>query len=435
MRAPRQWSLAARFAAVTLVALIAATLVNFAVTFSGPPPMRRPVQLLELLPVLSGKEPMPRGYSWVSAPVTEPTFMPEQGEAPSPEVARVLSSRLGVPTGQIALAERYGARHGRMGREAPSLEARDGFTLGLRQPDGTWRIVRGAPAPLLTAWHKLTLALTLAAALVFALVALVVARGVVRPLERLGEEADRAGLDRTQPITAGGPPEVARVARAVAAMRDRLAGALEQRTTTFTALAHDMAAPLARLRFRLDHLPGPERKAAERDVAELSDMIAGIVEFAAIGRPSAAHRPLDAIALAREVAAQENMEITAGVDRAFVSGDEAALKRLLTNLAVNARRYGGGGELVVRTAFGQVEFSVADRGPGVPAHLAERIFEPFFRVEPSRNRETAGAGLGLAIARGIAEAHGGVLHHEPREGGGAIFKIVLPVAAREQGLE
>lgn len=426
MRAPRQWSLAARFAAVTLVALIAATLVNFAVTFSGPPPVRRPVLLTELLPVLARDAPVPIQYPWVSAPVTEPAFAARASEIPRPETARMLARQLGVPTGQIALALSPGRREG--GSERPRVEAFDGFTLGLRQPDGAWRIVRGARAPLLTAWHKLTLALTLAAALAFALLALMVARGVVRPLERLGQEADRAGFDRAQPITIGGPPEVVRVARAVAAMRERLTGALEQRTTTFTALAHDMAAPLARLRFRLAQLPLAQQEAAERDIEELSEMIAGIVEFAAVGRPVEKHSILDAVELARDLAARESTPFSAGPGNALVSGDPAALRRLLTNLIVNARRYAGGGELTAQIGAREITLTLSDRGPGVPPELAERLFEPFFRVEPSRNRDTAGAGLGLAIARAIAEAHGGTLAYSARAGGGAEFRLVVPLA-------
>ena len=428
MRAPRQWSLAARFAAVTLVALIAATLLNFAVTFSGPPPVRRPVPLAELLPVLARGAPVPRQYPWVSAPVTEPAFIARAGEIPYPEAARMLASQLGVPADRIALALIPG-RRGDV-TQSHRIEAFDGFILGLRQPDGAWRIVRGAHAPLLTAWHKLTLALTLAAALVFALLALVVARGVVRPLERLGREADRAGLDRAQPITIGGPPEVVRVARAVAAMRCRMAGALEQRTTTFTALAHDMAAPLARLRFRLAQLPPAQQEPAERDIEELSEMIAGIVEFASAGRANGTLEPLDAMALAHDVAEREAIPFARGPGQAMVMGDATALRRLLTNLAVNARRYAGGGELAARIESGTLVLTLSDRGPGVPAEFAERLFEPFFRVEPSRNRDTAGAGLGLAIGRAIAEAHGGTLRYRPRDGGGSEFSAILPLVTR-----
>lgn len=428
MRLPGHWSLAARFAAVTLVALIAATLVNFAVTFSGPPPMRRPVLLTELLPALVHDAPLPRRYPWVSGPLTAPAFAAAASEIPQPATARMLSSRLGLPSGQVALAMRAG--RGFSGMEEPSPEAFDSFTLGLRLPDGSWRIVRGAPAPRLTAWHKLTLGLTLAAALLIALLALVVARGVVRPLERLGHDADQAGLGRQQAITATGPPEVMRVARAVAAMRDRLAHALEDRTMMFTALAHDMAAPLARLRFRLADLPQAQREAADRDVAELSEMIAGIVEYAAAGRAPAVHRPLDAIALARDVAVQEEMRFETDAGSAVIAGDAAALRRLLTNLAVNARRYARDGEMSARIEAGTMVLSVADRGPGVPPALAERLFEPFFRVEPSRSRDTAGAGLGLAIARAIAEAHGGTLSYHARERGGSEFVLRLPLAGR-----
>ena len=104
------------------------------------------------------------------------------------------------------------------------------------------------------------------------------------------------------------------------------------------------------------------------------------------------------------------------------------LHRLIANLAVNARRYAGGGELTLESEPGRIVVRMADRGPGFPPDLAENLFEPFFRVEGSRSRETAGTGLGLATARDVAKAHGGTLTAANREGGGAEFVLTLPRA-------
>lgn len=423
------WGLATRFALVTLVALIGATFVNFAITFSGPPPVRRPVPLTDAVQLVSSGAQVSPDYNWVAGPLTRSTFQPGSGERALPLTAAGLAKELRVPPADVRLTASPGLRSG--GLRDPTSELFNSFTLGLRQPDGTWRIVRAAPSPAITQWHWVTLGSALLAALIFALLALIVARSVIRPLERLGREASRAGLDRQNPITLDGPPEVARVGHAVAAMRNRLRNALDNRTALFTAVAHDMAAPVARLRFSLTQLPEAVRESAEADIEELSEMIAAIVEFSALDRRPPELGRVDAVAIARDLAERERIPFESNTDHMHVLADPILLRRLLSNLVVNARRYGGGGELIATATVNGIVLSVLDRGPGVPAELAERIFEPFFRVEPSRSRDTAGTGLGLAIARAIAESHNSVLTYSQRAGGGAAFELCLPAAPPE----
>ncbi|MEO1968566.1 MAG: HAMP domain-containing sensor histidine kinase [Sphingomonadaceae bacterium] len=408
---------------MTLVALIAATLVNFAVTFSGPPALRRPAILSQIVPTLTGAAPVMRDYPWISVSQRQ-DFIAGRDELPLPKTADGIADKLGLQHGAVRLTARAGQRN--LPLRDPASELFESFTLGLHLPDGHWRIVRADAQPVVTLWHVVTLSLMLLVAIVFAFLALMVARSVVRPLERLGHEADRTDFASPAAITISGPPEVVRVARAVAAMRDRLANALEERTTLFTALAHDMAAPVSRLRFRLAKLPGAERDAAERDVAELSEMIAGIIELSALGRRTQEHTAIEVIAIVRDLAMREGVPFTTDVSSAIVYGSASGLVRLFSNLIVNARRYAGGGELSAAVQTDQLVIRVSDRGPGIPSRLAERIFEPFFRIESSRSREFAGAGLGLAIARAIAEAHGGTLIYSARDGGGATFSVSIP---------
>jgi len=188
-----------------------------------------------------------------------------------------------------------------------------------------------------------------------------------------------------------------------------------------------MAAPLARLRFRLVQLPDEQRIAAERDVDELSAMIAGILELSSASMAPPQHAQLDAIELARLVATAEGLQFQSTTERAVISGDAMALRRLLTNLCANAKRYARGGVVVASVEGDLLQISVLDEGPGFPPDQAERLFEPFYRVESSRSRATAGAGLGLAIARGIAEAHGGKLVALVRDTGGAEFRFTVPL--------
>lgn len=105
-----------------------------------------------------------------------------------------------------------------------------------------------------------------------------------------------------------------------------------------------------------------------------------------------------------------------------------ALRRLFANLVDNALRYGTAAKVAIGHSASQVTVLVDDDGPGIPALERAAVFEPFYRVEGSRSRETGGAGLGLAIARAIVEAHGGKIAAEAAPGGGARIRVALPAA-------
>jgi two-component system OmpR family sensor kinase len=153
--------------------------------------------------------------------------------------------------------------------------------------------------------------------------------------------------------------------------------------------------------------------------------------------------PVDLLALAADVV--RDAQVTAP-DRAVlleaasttppvVLGDEARLRQVLHNLIANGLTHTPAGTPVsieIGTTQGpapQVVVEIADRGPGVPPEDEERIFERFYRAEQSRTRSTGGAGLGLSIVAGLVKAHGGTVRVRPREGGGAVFVVELPLAA------
>ena len=111
----------------------------------------------------------------------------------------------------------------------------------------------------------------------------------------------------------------------------------------------------------------------------------------------------------------------------IVRGDAVALRRLFANLIDNALRYGTHAAVTVERAPSAVAVLVDDDGPGIPALERAAVFEPFYRIEGSRSRATGGAGLGLAIARAIAEAHGGKIGAEAAPSGGARIRVLLPM--------
>ena len=116
-----------------------------------------------------------------------------------------------------------------------------------------------------------------------------------------------------------------------------------------------------------------------------------------------------------------------GPDRLTLRGRPVALRRVFENLLDNALRYGGEAAISLRQADGRAEVRIEDRGPGIPEALRERVFDPFFRVEASRSRDTGGSGLGLAVVRAVIQRHDGEIALEDRPGGGLRARVTLPL--------
>jgi len=112
----------------------------------------------------------------------------------------------------------------------------------------------------------------------------------------------------------------------------------------------------------------------------------------------------------------------------IVEGDPVALQRLFVNLVDNAVKYGGRARVSLREAAGHAVVEVADAGPGLSAEDLERVFQPFYRADASRNLDNAGIGLGLPIARSTARAHGGDVELAAGDGGGLVARVTLPLA-------
>jgi len=319
--------------------------------------------------------------------------------------------------------------------EARELAASQGsaqrYDVTVRFPDGdtaVYRIVRVPGGALLPRNLLVNLALLLAI-LVITLYA--VARNITRPLSALARAADSVGREaRPAKLPERGARELRRAARAFNTMQDRLYRYLDSRSRVLAAMSHDLKTPLTRLRLQVESIG--DAALQERMVKELSEMEGMVREALALfrgqddGEPAAA---IDVNELLASLAAQFR-EAGAAVSvsgRALApfTGKAQALKRCLTNLVSNAVKFGGGAQLCVEDG-GELAIRVRDEGPGIPPAELERVFEPFYRLESSRNRDSGGTGLGLGIARDIAQAHGGTLTLGNRPGGGLEALLVLP---------
>ena len=253
-----------------------------------------------------------------------------------------------------------------------------------------------------------------------------------RPLRRLsGSVARFADGAVPDPVQARGAPEIRRLIGAVNDMQERIAGLVKGRTILLGAISHDLKTFLTRLRLRVEQIPDPDQQA--RGARDLDDMTALIEDALALARGAAVSERREEVDVARLLAQQvaDRKEVSLSVASsapAKVRGDAVALRRLFANLLDNALRYGASAEVMLERSGSQVVVSVDDDGPGIPAIERSAVFEPFYRIEPSRSRETGGAGLGLAIARAIAEAHGGRISADAAPKGGARIRVALPAA-------
>lgn len=262
-------------------------------------------------------------------------------------------------------------------------------------------------------------------------------RLATRPLVRLAEAAER--LDPAQagePLPQDGPVEVAKAARALNALQQRVSAHVAERMQILAAISHDLQTPITRMRLRLEAMDeSPAQARLLDDIGHISQLVREGVNYArsanvAMG-PSAR---LDLRAFLDSVVG-DYQDMGKSVQR--VEGDIASLlthpqvlRRVVQNLIDNALAYAGSAETMVRVdAEGRACIDVLDRGPGIPEDQLEAVLQPFRRLESSRSRSSGGTGLGLAIAQQLTQALDGRLRLSNREGGGLRATVVLGARA------
>lgn len=297
----------------------------------------------------------------------------------------------------------------------PGHHRRPTLYLGTRLADDSPFLVE-AMAPVPTTPPARTLAAMAALVVGVILVTLLAVRIATRPLSRLAHAAEALGEDLERPpLPEEGPAEVRRAAVAFNWMQTRLRGLFAERTRILAAVSHDLQTPLTRLRLRAELMD--DETLRDKMLADLSAMQALVEEGLAYAGSSAAPQEaailtdLDALAaslVADYTDAGQPVSLL-GLSGRPVRTRPRTLRRLLGNLVDNALKFGGSAEVVLDSADGLPAIAVRDRGPGIPEAELDKVFEPFYRLESSRNRETGGTGLGLAIARQLANALGAEL--------------------------
>jgi signal transduction histidine kinase len=268
---------------------------------------------------------------------------------------------------------------------------------------------------------------------VVALAALIAVRRETKPLSELAVAIERFGTAvEAQPIAEQGAPDVRTLVRAINGMQARIAELLRSRTLVMGAISHDLRTYVTRLKLRLELLPESEQRT--KATADLDGMQSLMDDALALARASFAAAPDETVDLARvarnecEARKAQNTPVTVTGAQAplTVRGSPVGIARVVANLVANALAYGGCADVSLQAEQDFVELWVEDRGPGIPLRERAQVFEPFYRLEASRNRASGGAGLGLTIVRQIVESNRGTVEIEDREGGGTRVRVRLP---------
>jgi len=306
-----------------------------------------------------------------------------------------------------------------------SIELRDGRVLTLTS------------APLALFSRR---PVVLAGSLVFpaAIIAAIVAIGLrrtlrpLRDLEQAASDVDGTGLNTKARET--GTEEIRRVARALNHARARTIDLIAERTRMFASVAHDIRTSLTRVQLQLDKLGLTDDPTLAREIHEVRQLIDDTLVYARADEPKAPRELINLPSFIEQYASvgPGNIPYAGGnpSEEFLVAVDVQALKRALNNLIDNAQRYGGSVSLSSVHATSGWQLAIDDDGPGIPGGELETVFEPFNRLETSRNRNTGGTGLGLGIARALLQAQGATLTLSNRDEGGLRATIIFPEELR-----
>ena len=453
MNAPRllsrgRGSFFAQVFALLLLTVVGAEAINLYIVFNLPPPAPNYYSEGDVMRVLRGQESSPRLEKNGAPPLL---FRRGAQQPPIEAEARIgffnfrklMAGDLGLTPSDIVITTAggppdfrgYSIVRARLGHQADPHE--DNFVIApfqviVHTKDGQWLTVQPGQHKGLAFWQQRLLLLFAVSAVVLAPVAWFFARSLAKPMTQLADAAERFGRDpRAPPMAVTGSTEIVQAASAFNEMQDRLRRYVDDRTSMVAAIAHDLRTPLPRLRFRIEAAPEEAQAKMTSDIDQMEAMIAATLAFVRDAQADPTRTRLELSSLLESIVddmAETGADVSVQqAEKVVIDADSLALRRLLTNLLDNAVKYGKTARATLSVHNRLAEIDIDDDGPGVPGAELNRVFDPFYRREPSRSRQTGGIGLGLSVARSIARAHGGDVALQNRPQGGLRAKVTLPV--------
>ncbi|MFJ2488160.1 sensor histidine kinase [Pseudomonas sp. NPDC087639] len=252
-----------------------------------------------------------------------------------------------------------------------------------------------------------------------------------RPIQRLSDAAERLSEDLdSPPLDESGPREARQAAHTFNLMQHRIREQVQQRARMLGAVSHDLRTPLSRLKLRLENISDDKLQSQMRqDLNDMIGMLDATLTYLHEQRTSEALQLMDVQALVEslcENAQDQGADVQVSGHCPPMQVQPMALRSCINNLMDNALRYAGQARIELQDQREQLLIRVIDHGPGIAEDKREAVFEPFYRLEGSRNRNSGGVGLGMTIAREAAQRFGGQLNLEETPGGGLTAIIRLP---------
>lgn len=310
------------------------------------------------------------------------------------------------------------AAHGRLeGPEVSEMMDDHLLVVGVKQPGkASWMVARVRSPRAFSVMIRPLIVQTMIIYLVLVGAVALILRRITRPLAALTRRVEQFAVS---PGSAGqldpsGPDDMQRLIVAHNAMEARIVAMLDEKDVMLGAIGHDLKTPLAALRVRIESVEDDiERGRMAATIEDIVRTLDDILSLARVGRPSDPRERTELSALVASVV-EEYEDMGEPVDlgdtqRTVLELRSTWLRRALRNLIDNALRYGGGARVGLEKEGDRAVIRIEDDGPGIPDDEIEAMTNPFVRGDPSRNKATGGAGLGLALARAIADQHGGAL--------------------------
>jgi signal transduction histidine kinase len=448
LRGRGRGTLFAQVFALVLAAVVGAEAINLWIVFNLPPPAPNFYTEGDVMRALRRQPPAPR-LDKNNAPLL--ILRHEAQQPPIEPEARIgfvrfrtlLAEDLGLTLDDLVVTTKGGppdfrgysivrARIGDQGDRREESFLITPFQVIIHTKSGQWLTVQPGPSRGLAFWQLRLLLWFAVSAVAVVPLAYFFSRGLAKPMTQFAAAAERFGRDpRAPPMAVTGSSEIVQAGAAFNEMQDRLRRYVDDRTSMVAAIAHDLRTPLTRLRFRVEAAPEEAQAKMNADIDQMEAMIAATLAFVRDAQADPHRTRLELSSLLESVV--DDMADTGAdvavekAEKVVIDADSLALRRLLTNLIENAIKYGARARCTLLVHDRLAEIDIEDDGPGVPAPELNRVFDPFYRREPSRNRQTGGIGLGLSVARSIARAHGGDVALQNRPQGGLRAKVTLPV--------